>query len=239
MASENFRQWLEEGKALADELEAKKPSKKRKQKGTGGSNVSWRTRDHNGYIVPKFIRKNRSVKHRRTMEVPEVETSQMDEVPQEVTNLDNHLQTLRDLLSSVTVPASAEVEETTSMSVWTKRQLTTERKFKAAVPELLSCMLAAERVPQHCCQKCKTVKAVVRCLDCVPSGVQFLCAGCDSIVHKKNVFHDREVMIDHFYKHIPPTSLVKMDESGHCELVEQVCMLPILPPTQICSCGPD
>ncbi|XP_041867488.1 uncharacterized protein LOC121656518 [Melanotaenia boesemani] len=88
MASENFRQWLEEGKALADELEAKKPSKKRKQKGTGGSNVSWRTRDHNGYIVPKFIRKNRSVKHRRTMEVPEVETSQMDEVPQEVTNLD-------------------------------------------------------------------------------------------------------------------------------------------------------
>ncbi|XP_041853859.1 uncharacterized protein LOC121648024 [Melanotaenia boesemani] len=46
-------------------------------------------------------------------------------------------------------------------------------------------------------------------------------------------------MIDHFYKHIPPTSLVKMDESGHCELVEQVCMLPILPPTQICSCGPD
>ncbi|XP_058478863.1 uncharacterized protein LOC131455320 [Solea solea] len=163
----------------------------------------------------------------------------MDEIPQEVPNLDQHLQTLRDLLSSVTVPASVEVEGTTSMSVWTRRQLSTERKFKAAVPELLNCMLAAESVPQHCCHQCKTMNAVVRCLDCVPSGVQFLCAGCDSMVHKKLVFHDREVMIDNFYKHIPPTSSVKMDERGHYELVEQVCLLPIPPPTQICSCGRD
>jgi len=128
---------------------------------------------------------------------------------------------LRDLLGSVTVPATAEVEETTSMSVWTRRQLTAERKFKAAGPELLSCMLAAESVPQHCCQQCNTVDAVVRCLDCVPSGVQFVCAACDSMFHKKLIFHEREVMIDGFYKHIPPTSSVKMDERGRCELVEQ------------------
>ncbi|XP_075328755.1 uncharacterized protein LOC142387450 [Odontesthes bonariensis] len=145
---------------------------------------------------------NSMIKPTGTMEVPEVDDSRMDEIPQEVPNL-------------------AEVEETTSMSVWTKRQLTAERKFKAAVPELLSCMLAAESVPQHRCQQCKTVDAVVRCLDCVPSGVQFLCAACDSMVHKKLIFHDREVMIDGFYKHIPPTSSVKMDERGNYELVEQ------------------
>lgn len=43
----------------------------------------------------------------------------------------------------------------------------------------------------------------------------------DSMVHKKLIFHDREVMIDGFYKHIPPTSSVKMDERGHYDLVEQ------------------
>ncbi|XP_051800777.1 uncharacterized protein LOC110971783 isoform X2 [Acanthochromis polyacanthus] len=247
MASDNFRQWLEMGKALADEFASKKPSKKRKQKRTAGSSVSWRTRDRNGYIVPKYIQRNRSVKptdmcerHNafpNSMEVPEVEDSQMGEIPQEVPNFDQHLQTLRDLLSSVTVPVSAQVEETPSMSVWTRRQLTSEKNFKAALPEFLSCMLAAESVPHHCCQQCKTVDAVVRCLDCVPSGVQFLCASCDLIVHKKCVFHDREVMVDGFYKPIPPTSSVKMSERGHHELVEQVCLLPIPPPTQICSCG--
>lgn len=135
--------------------------------------------------------------------------------------LDQHLQTLRGLLSSVTVPVSAQVEETPSMSVWARRQLTSEKKFKAALPELLSCMLAAESVPHHCCQQCKIVDAVVRCLDCVPSGLQFLCASCDSIVHKKCIFHDREIMVDSFYKHIPPTLSVKMGERGRHELVEQ------------------
>ncbi|KAG7506297.1 hypothetical protein JOB18_002166 [Solea senegalensis] len=101
------------------------------------------------------------VKPTHSSEVPEVEASRMDEIPQEVPNLDQHLQTLRDLLSLVTVPASVEVEGTTSMSVWTRRQLSTERKFKAAVPELLNCMLAAESLPQHCCHQCKTVNAVV------------------------------------------------------------------------------
>ena len=135
--------------------------------------------------------------------------------------LDQHLQSLRDLLSSVSVPASAEVENTTSMSAWTRRQLSTETKFKAAVPELLSCMLAAESVTQHPCQQCKTADAVVRCLDCLHSGVQFLCAACDTMVHQKIIFHDREVMIDGFYKHIPPTTSVKIDGRGHYELVEQ------------------
>ncbi|KAK7149333.1 hypothetical protein R3I94_008847 [Phoxinus phoxinus] len=46
-------------------------------------------------------------------------------------------------------------------------------------------------------------------------------------------------MFDGFYKPIPPTSFVVVDKSGQYQLSEQVCMLPIPPPTQICSCGPN
>ena len=136
-------------------------------------------------------------------------------------HLDHRLQILRDLLSSVNVPASTEVEETPTMSAWTQRQLTAQKKFRAAMPELLNCKLAAETVVQHCCQQCKAADAVVRCLDCVPSGTQFLCPACDTKVHKKQVFHDREATIYGFFKPIPPTSSVMIDQSGQHQLAEQ------------------
>ncbi|KAI9548860.1 hypothetical protein NQZ68_003394 [Dissostichus eleginoides] len=46
-------------------------------------------------------------------------------------------------------------------------------------------------------------------------------------------------MIDGFYRPIPPTSFVVVDESGQYGLCEQVCLLPIPPPSQICFCGPS
>lgn len=128
---------------------------------------------------------------------------------------------LRDLLSSITVPASTEAEETPTTSAWAQRQLNAQKRFRAAMPELLNCRMAAETVEEHCCQHCKTADAVVRCLDCVPSGTQFLCPGCDLKVHKNHVLHDREAMIYGFFKPIPPTSSVVMDQSGKFELAEQ------------------
>lgn len=128
---------------------------------------------------------------------------------------------LRDLLSSVTVPASTEVEETPTTSAWTQRQSKSQKRFRAAMPELLNGKLAAETAKKHCCQQCKTADAVVRCLDCVPSGTQFLCPACDLTVHKKPVLHDREVMIYGFFKPIPPTSSVVIDQSGQHQLAEQ------------------
>ncbi|XP_027138177.1 uncharacterized protein LOC113746493 isoform X2 [Larimichthys crocea] len=125
------------------------------------------------------------------------------------------------------------------MSAWTQRQLTAQRRFRAAMPELLNCKLAAETVTKKFCEKCKTADAVVRCLDCVPSGTQFLCPACDSTVHKKHVFHDREAMTDGFFQPIPPTSSVMIDQSGQHQLAEQVCVLPIPLPLQVCTCGTD
>lgn len=136
-------------------------------------------------------------------------------------HLDQRIQMLRDLLSSVTVPASTEVEETPTTSAWTQRQSKSQKRFRAAMPELLNGKLAAETAKEHCCQQCKTADAVVRCLDCVPSGTQFLCPACDLTVHKKHVLHDREVMIYVFFKPIPPTSSVVIDQSGQHQLAEQ------------------
>ena len=79
-----------------------------------------------------------------------------------------------------------------------------------------------ETAKKHCCQQCKTADAVVCCLDCVPSGTQFLCPACDLKVHKKHVLHDREVTIYVFFKPIPPTSSVVINQSGQYQLAEQV-----------------
>ncbi|XP_034057129.1 uncharacterized protein LOC117536392 isoform X3 [Gymnodraco acuticeps] len=236
MASKQLNEWLEAGKALADELANKKPKKPKKPKKiTQGSNMSWRKRDLDGNILPQHWNKNRSVKPSSSLESPEVEETH--EIPLQVPSLDQHLLTLRNLLGSLTVPASS--EETPTVTTWTQRQLKREQKFRAAMPELLNLKLAAEIVTKRPCLQCKTADAVVRCLDCVPPGTPFLCPACDPIIHGKNVFHDREAMIDGFYRPIPPTSLVVVDESGQYGLCEQVCLLPIPPPSQICFCGPS
>ncbi|XP_073318484.1 uncharacterized protein [Pagrus major] len=236
---EALKEALEKGRALADELAAKAPIPPRKRKRAEGSNVTWRRWDQDGNIIPQRVRKNRSqsVKPSSSRELPRVEELPVhaDEIPQEVPNLDQLIQTLRDLLSSV--PAST--EDTPTTSSWARRQSAAQKNFRAAMPQLLNYKLAAETVEKHCCYLCKAADAVVRCLDCVPSGTQFLCPDCDSKVHKKMVFHDREAMMYGFFKPIPPTSSVVMDQSGQHQLVEQVCILPIPPPLQVCSCGTD
>ena len=116
---------------------------------------------------------------------------------------------------------STEVEETPTTSAWTQRQLNAQKRFRAAMPELLTCRLTAQTSKKHCCQQRKTADAVVRCLDCVPSGTQFLCPACDLKVHKKHMFHDREAMIYVFFKPIPPTSSLVINQSGQHQLAEQ------------------
>ncbi|KAK0133033.1 hypothetical protein N1851_031611 [Merluccius polli] len=204
------------------------PPKKRKRKRAEGFKVTWRKRDRNGNIIPQHLN------------LPALGSSQELRNYTLMTFLKrSQILILRDLLSSVNVPAPTEVDETPTMSAWTQRQLAAQKKFRAAMPELLNCKLAAETVVEHCCQQCKAADAVVRCLDCVPSGTQFLCPACDTKVHKKHVFHDREAMIYGFFKPIPPTSSVMIDQSGQHQLAEQVCVLPIPAPLQVCSCGTD
>lgn len=64
------------------------------------------------------------------------------------------------------------------------------------------------------CYRCCAVDAVIRCLDCVPLDMEFLCATCDMEAHKRNVFHDREAVFHEFLVPVPPTAAVMVDENG-------------------------
>ncbi|KAI4826648.1 hypothetical protein KUCAC02_030085 [Chaenocephalus aceratus] len=74
MASKQLNEWLEAGKALADELANK-----------ARSNISWRKRDLDGNILPQHWNKNRSVKPSSSLESPEVEETH--EIPLQVPSL--------------------------------------------------------------------------------------------------------------------------------------------------------
>ncbi|TKS66106.1 hypothetical protein D9C73_000162 [Collichthys lucidus] len=126
------------------------PPKKRKQKGAEGFKVTWRKRDRNGNIIPQHLNLLALVSSQELRNYTKMKFLRRSQIL-----------ILRDLLSSVTVPASPEVEETPTMSAWTQRQLTAQRRFRAAMPELLNCKLAAETVTKKFCQQCKTADVVM------------------------------------------------------------------------------
>ncbi|XP_029948658.1 uncharacterized protein LOC115389289 [Salarias fasciatus] len=152
---------------------------------------------------------------------------------QELKSLETRLQELRDTLVEVPIP-----ETTNVVSAWEQRQLLTNAKMKIARTTLLDSKLSAERLITQKCHRCSAQEAVVRCLDCVPLDVEFLCAKCDVEAHKRNIFHDREALIHGFLEPIPPTTAVVMDDSGQPQFCEQVCQLPVSTPS-ICECSQD
>ena len=62
-------------------------------------------------------------------------------------------------------------------------------RAKAARPVLLDAKLSAERDVNQKCHRCGAGEAAIRCLDCAPLDMEFLCGGCDMEAHKQNVFH--------------------------------------------------
>lgn len=42
-----------------------------------------------------------------------------------------------------------------------------------------------------------------------------MCPKCDANIHEEHLFHDREALIDGFFRHIPPTFI--MNEDGKLE----------------------
>ncbi|XP_029919040.1 uncharacterized protein LOC115367433 isoform X2 [Myripristis murdjan] len=140
---------------------------------------------------------------------------------QALTSFETPLQELKDTLTAVPIP-----ETTNMVSAWAQRQLLTDAK------------LSAERVITQKCHRCSAVEAVVRCLDCVPLDMEFLCATCDVEAHKRNVFHDREAVFHGFFEPIPPTTAVVMDDNGQPQFCEQLCQLPVST-RAICECSQD
>lgn len=73
------------------------------------------------------------------------------------------------------------------VSALAQRQLLTDVRMQTARPVLLDAKLSAERIVIQKGQRCCDVEAVIRCLDCVPLDMEFLCATCDIEAHKRNV----------------------------------------------------
>ncbi|XP_039506940.1 uncharacterized protein LOC120462377 isoform X3 [Pimephales promelas] len=179
-------------------------------------------------------RKKRQKKERRALasEVQVITVS--EEVPQieeEMTaSLDTRLQQLRNALDSVEVNVAAE------KTAWAQRQLHADTRAKAARPVLLDAKLSAERDVNQKCHRCGAGEAVIRCLDCVPLDMEYLCGGCDMDAHKRNVFHGREALFHGYLEPIPPTKAVVMGENGQPHFCEQVCQLPLPARRALCEC---
>ncbi|KAF3859035.1 hypothetical protein F7725_021434 [Dissostichus mawsoni] len=112
-------------------------------------------------------------------------------------------------------------------------------RMKTARPMLFNANLSAERIAIQKCHRCCAEEAVIRCLDCVPLDMEFLCATCDMEAHKRNIFHDREAVFNGFLEPIPPTTAVVVDENGQPQFCEQICQLPVPTPRSICECSDD
>ncbi|KAF3833221.1 hypothetical protein F7725_026886, partial [Dissostichus mawsoni] len=154
---------------------------------------------------------------------------------QDFGSLETHLQELRDTLTAVQVPEATDG----TVSAWAQRQLLTDVRMKTARPMLFNTNLSAERIAIQKCHRCCAEEAVIRCLDCVPLDMEFLCATCDMEAHKRNIFHDREAVFNGFLEPIPPTTAVVVDENGQPQFCEQICQLPVPTPRSICECSDD
>ncbi|XP_026124446.1 uncharacterized protein LOC113106579 isoform X2 [Carassius auratus] len=154
---------------------------------------------------------------------------------QELASLETRLQELRDTITADQVPEGTD----RMVSAWEQRQLLTDVRMKTARPMLFDAKLSAERVSVQNCHRCCAVEAVIRCLDCVPLDMEYLCATCDMEAHKRNIFHDREAVFHGFLEPIPPTTAVVLNENGQPQFCEQICQLPVPAPRSICECTHD
>ncbi|KAA0721783.1 Complement C3 [Triplophysa tibetana] len=124
----------------------------------------------------------------------------------------------------------------TASNDWALRQSLSEERWQEARPKLLDSLLSSDCVHLGPCDHCSLKEAVIRCKDCLPK--PRYCGKCDVSTHQHLVFHNRETLIDRFYKPVPPSTAVQ-DLSGQNVIYEQVCLLPITRPEKVCDCDPQ
>ncbi|KAA0716633.1 hypothetical protein E1301_Tti023845 [Triplophysa tibetana] len=124
----------------------------------------------------------------------------------------------------------------TASNDWALRQSLSEERWHEARPKLLDSLLSSDCVHLGPCDHCSLKEAVIRCKDCLPK--PRYCGKCDVSTHQHLVFHNRETLIDRFYKPVPPSTAVQ-DLSGQNVIYEQVCLLPITRPEKVCDCDPQ
>ncbi|XDV52425.1 hypothetical protein PO909_021154, partial [Leuciscus waleckii] len=74
---------------------------------------------------------------------------------------------------------------------------------------------------------------VPRCRECLPD--QWFCETCDCKNHRRWPLHDRESVLEGFFKAIPPSTYFVRGEGGYSSH-NQACILPTVRVTQKCPC---
>ncbi|XP_051814217.1 uncharacterized protein LOC127536875 [Acanthochromis polyacanthus] len=110
-----------------------------------------------------------------------------------------------------------------SSSSWSDRQHKASERWKESRPYNLQCLIEEESVGHPLCCLCNE-PAVIRCRDCLPE--EWFCGDCDILHHKKQPLHNRECIIDGFFKAIPPSTCIMNQGDGYCTH-EQACLLPV------------
>ncbi|KAK1904270.1 SWM histone demethylase complex subunit phf2 [Dissostichus eleginoides] len=93
-------------------------------------------------------------------------------------------------------------------------------RWKEARPHHLQCLLEKEAVGHPLCGLCHE-PAVIR--ECLPE--EWFCGDCDVLHHKKQPLHNRDSLMNGFFKPISPTTCVVRVEGGY-DTHDQACILP-------------
>ncbi|KAK1880172.1 Transducer of Cdc42-dependent actin assembly protein 1 like [Dissostichus eleginoides] len=128
------------------------------------------------------------------------------------------MERLSDILSSCPPPEP----QKSSASSWSFRQQKASERWKEARPHHLQCLLEKEAVGHPLCGLCHE-PAVIRCRECLPE--EWFCGDCDVLHHKKQPLHNRDSLINGFFKPISPKTCVVRVEGGY-DTHDQACILP-------------
>ena len=82
-------------------------------------------------------------------------------------------------------------DSTVKKSQWDKRIISNEVNWENCPDELFSAVLGSLVIPDDevVCMLCQKECALIKCGKCK---FQYLCHGCDDVVHTDNPLHDRE-----------------------------------------------
>ena len=83
------------------------------------------------------------------------------------------------------------------------------------------CSFAPPSSPILCC-RCTINEAVLRYREC--GVLQYLCAQCDDETHSSQPLHHREVWLDGYFQHIPPTQSVSSNRLVCIGKLEYICI---------------
>jgi len=132
--------------------------------------------------------------------------------------LDSQLQLLNESLMEDPFQSSG---ATPAVRTWEMRHTLSDQRWDTARPQLLDLMLAADKIPDAYskCSHCKKKQTAIRCRDCLPK--QLFCSECDVNIHRHLPLHNRDSLLQGFYKPIPPTCYAAVNDDGAVSLCEQ------------------